>query len=262
MQGANLDSRLSCRAPTCDGAQLQGANLGGAQLQGADLGGAQLQGADLVRAQLQGADLRGAQLQGADLSGAQLQGADLRQAGLWNSFGNEDTRLGLADLRGANFDPVSAEDLLAKLPAPIPEAVTQLLRKRLAPPADPPPHDPASGHRPGTGWDAVNTADGKILVTDLDDTAWSGLNRTTEPADIDPALAELLADTVAPTAPQAAEAVARRVISPDDEDKQRSLIKLLGCRLQAQVDAKRVTLSTETIEDLRKASGPCDQPSP
>jgi hypothetical protein len=237
-------------------AQLQGAHLAGAQLQGAGLDGAQLQGAVLSGAQLQGAVLRQAQLQGAVLSGAQLQGADLRQAGLWNSFGNQDIRLGLADLRGTNFDPIAVENLLAKLPPDpvsgaleqLPEAVTQLLLNRLAP--------------DGTGRFAVNTADGKILVTDLDDTAWSDLNRTTQPADIDPALAALLADTVAPTAPQAAEGVARRVISPDDEDKQRSLIKLLGCRLQAQVDAKRVTLRSATIEDLRKASGPCDQPSP
>jgi hypothetical protein len=48
------------------------------------------------------------------------------------------------------------------------------------------------------------------------------------------------------------------VILPDDEDEHRPLIKLLGCRLQAQAAVKRVN----TIERLREATGPCDKPSP
>jgi hypothetical protein len=73
----------------------------------------------------------------------------------------------------------------------------------------------------------------------------------------------LLADITAPITRTAAENVAHlRVISPLGKDKQRPLIKLLGCRLQAQVDAKRVTLSAETIEQLRKTTGPCGQASP
>jgi uncharacterized protein YjbI with pentapeptide repeats len=244
LQGANLFQ-----------AELQGANLGEAELQGADLGMAELQGANLYQAKLQGADLRVAQLQGADLNTAELQGADLRWAGLWNVTSDENTRLGLVDLRRANFDAVQVEDLLAKLPVATPEAAKQRLRERLA--------AKVSG---GILSQQVDTADGKILVTNPDDTDWRGLDRerqlTTEPADIDPALAKLLADTVASTSAGAAEVVARRVISPDDEDKRRPLIKLLGCRLQAQAEAKHVTLSAETINQLRAASGLCDQRSP
>jgi len=141
-------------------------------------------------------------------------------------------------------------DLLAKLPA----AVKQRLQESLAPKvgARVLPHD-------------VNTAEGKILVTNPDDTAWRSLDRatqlTTDPADIDPALARLLADTVAPLTPFAAEDVATRVTSARGEDKQRPLIRLLGCRLQEQVDAKRVTLSADTIEALHKATGPRSQTS-
>ena len=80
-------------------------------------------------------------------------------------------------------------------------------------------------------------------------------------------LAELLARTVAPINQWAAEWVARRVIypliySPENADKQRPLLKLLGCALQAQLDAKRVTLSANTVERLRKATGPCSQKPP
>jgi hypothetical protein len=111
----------------------------------------------------------------------------------------------------------------------------------------------------------VDTADGKILVTNANDAAWQNLDHatqlTTEPAEIDPALAKLLADTVAPMSLSAAEVVAQRVIFPSYEDQQRPLIKLLGCRLQEQVDAKRVTLRADTVEQLRKATGPCGQTS-
>jgi hypothetical protein len=64
-------------------------------------------------------------------------------------------------------------------------------------------------------------------VTDLDDAAWRNLDRetqlTTNPAEIDPALAELLADTIAPLTPSAADIVAQRVINPRSEDKHRPL---------------------------------------
>ena len=257
LTGAQLQSNLA-------GAQLQGTRLGGlssAQLQGALLVGAQLQGARLSRGQLQGAGLIGAQLQGADLRGAQLQGADLRGAGLWNITADETTRFGLADLRDADFAPVSEkdrDDLLAKLPDGTPESVKQWLRGSLT------AEDEVTAQ---TLPSPVNTKDGKILVTDRNATAWRGLDRatqlTTEPADIDPALAALLANAVAPTDPHAAENVAaQRVIYPAETDKQRRLIKLLGCRLQAQAAANKVTLAAGTIERLRQATGPCQQPSP
>ena len=227
------------RQPAAD-AQLQGANLAAAQLQGADLCEAQLQGADLRGAQLQGANLIEAQLQGANLSEAQLQGANLVQAQLQGAalrgrscraptcagrscraptcarpscraptccgrdYGTStptSARLGLADLREANFNEVSAENLLAKLSAATPEVAKQQLRERLAAKA-------AGAELPPQ----IDTTDGKILVTNPDDTAWQNLDRTTqlttEPADIDPALARLLADTVAPTSSEAAEVVA------------------------------------------------------
>jgi uncharacterized protein YjbI with pentapeptide repeats len=261
LQGANL-SGAQLQGANLINAQLQGANLYEAQLQGANLASAQLQGADLSLAQLQGAYLRGAQLQGAHLSVTQLQGVDLRKAGLWNIDANEGIRLGLADLRDARFNDISVEDLLTKLPDGTPEVVKQLLRKRLV------ARDGAQ-----TLPHPVDTTDGKILVTDLEDRAWSGLDRarqlTTQPADIDPALAEFLADTVAPISPDVAENVAERLtgfivaerltgltfLKPDE---QRPLIKLLGCRLQAQVDAKHVTLRADTIERLRAATGPCE----
>jgi uncharacterized protein YjbI with pentapeptide repeats len=179
-------------------AQLQGAHLFDAQLQGASLSVAQLQGADLQQANLQGADLEGAQLQGADLSfarlhganlsGAQLQGADLRNATLWNIHADDHTRLGLADLRGAHFSDVLAEDLLARLPTATPEFVKQRIRARLV---------ARVGAR--TLPRQVDTTDGRILVTDPNGAAWRNLDRerqlTTETTDIDPALAKLLADT-------------------------------------------------------------------
>ena len=94
---------------------------------------------------------------------------------------------------------------------------------------------------------------------------WRALDRekqlTTEPADIDPALAKLLTDNVAP------EQVIFRVFSPwgrvlyPGDGEQRPLIKLLGCRLQVQLGAKLVMLPPDMIERLREATGPCGQPS-
>jgi hypothetical protein len=173
---------------------------------------------------------------------------------LWNVRGAE-MRLGLADLRYANFVNVRAGDLLAKLPAATPNAVKQGLQESLAP-------EVGEWMLP----DDVDTVDGKILVTNPDDAAWRSLDRATqltpEPADIDPALAKLLADTVAPLAPSAAKVVAWRVIFASDYEKQRPLIKLLGCRLQEQVDAKHVTLGADMIERLRNVTGPCGQTPP
>ncbi|MBV8852037.1 MAG: hypothetical protein JOY91_01490, partial [Sinobacteraceae bacterium] len=152
-----------------------------------------------------------------------------REARLWNIAADSDTQLGLADLRGVDFNKMSRE------------ATRMLLRH-------------------------VNTAAGKFLVTNLDDIAWQDLDHerqlTTQPAEIDPALAELLARTVAPISQSAAELLAGRVIFPKDADKQRPLLKLLGCALQAQLDAKRVTLRADTIEFLRKTTGPCSQTPP
>ena len=253
LQGANLLAAKLQGANLLQ-AQLQGAYLFEAQLQGANLTQAQLQGANLREARLQGANLTQAQLQGANLLAAQLQGAILREAGLWNITAYQ-TQFGLADLREAKFDEVPAEDLLAKLPAATPEDVKRRVREALVAKAG-----------AQTLPRQIGTKAGRILVTNKDDAAWRGLDRmaqlTTEPADIGPALAEMLADTVAPTSPEFAEAIARRILSPLDEDKQRPLIKLLGCRLQTQADAKRVTLRAETIDRLRKTTGPCSPPSP
>jgi uncharacterized protein YjbI with pentapeptide repeats len=237
LQGANLSN-----------AQLQGAYLQEAQLQGASLFQAELQGADLFQAQLQGANLSRAELQGADLREAQLQGADLSRAGLWNVL-SQGTRLGLADLREANFYKVSAEGLLAKLPRSTPDAVKRGIEQSLAPKvgARTLPHD-------------VDTTDGKILVTNPDEAAWQSLDHTTqlttEPAEIDPALAKLLADAVAPLTPSAAANVAQRAILAN-----KPLTRQLGCRLQEQDAAKRVMLSASWMEYLRKATGPCGQTS-
>jgi hypothetical protein len=205
-------------------ADLRGADLFGARLEGADLLGARLQGTNLFGARLQGADLRMAHLEGADLRAAHLQGTDLRQAGLGN-VRSEGTALGLADLRKANFDAVPTGDLLAKLPAATLSEVKKWLQQSAAEvDAHALPHD-------------VDTTDGKILVTNQNDPTWRSLDRetqlTTEPAEVDPGLAKLLADTVAPLAPSVAEGVARRVALLSDNEKQRPLIKLLGCRLQA-----------------------------
>jgi uncharacterized protein YjbI with pentapeptide repeats len=262
LQGANLNqaqlqgsylSAAQLQGASLVGAQLQGASLDVAQLQGADLAEAQLQGASLSETQLEGANLGRAQLQGADLRWAELQGADLRVAGLWNVRGR-DIGLGLADLRAANFDEVSAGDILAKLSATTPDKAKQQIRRRLT---------PTVGAQ--TLLDGIDTAAGKILVTNPDDATWRNLDRATqltaEPADIDPALAKLLADIVAPLNQSAAAFVASRVIYPSDEDKQRPLVKLLSCHLQEQVDAKRVTLDADWTEQLRKATRPCRQTS-
>jgi hypothetical protein len=72
----------------------------------------------------------------------------------------------------------------------------------------------------------------------------------------------LLAETIAPTDPIAAENFAQRVIAPLDEYKQRPLIKLLGCRLQLQAEAKRVKLREETVEKIGKVTGSCSEPNP
>jgi uncharacterized protein YjbI with pentapeptide repeats len=255
LQGADLHgARL--QGADLGGAQLQGASLFAAELQGAYLGAAQLPGANLLWAQLQGAYLGGAQLQGADLYGAQLQGAYLGGTGLWNITADR-TRFGLADLRGADFIPVSKkdqDDLLAKLSDSAPADVKQRLRDSLIAKA---------GAR--TLPRRVDTKDGKILVSNRNDAAWQGLDRitqlATDPGDIDTALADLLGNTVAPTAPQAAEHIALRVIRAADEEHM-SLIKPLGCRLQAQATANKVKLDDAKIQILRKATGTCDQPSP
>jgi uncharacterized protein YjbI with pentapeptide repeats len=94
-------------------AQLAGADLSYARpvaadlrfawLAGADLTGAQLAGADLTDAQLMGANLRGAQLAGANLLGADLEGVDLKGIRIRHAVSNHFTQLGLADLRGADF---------------------------------------------------------------------------------------------------------------------------------------------------------------
>jgi hypothetical protein len=142
----------------------------------------------------------------------------------------------------SSFNDISVEDLLIKLPDGTPAIVKPRLREALIPRVDA---------------RTLPRADGKILVTDLKDRAWSSLDAkqlTTQPVDIDPALAEFLADTVASISPDVAENVAKRAYQADE---QRPLINLLGCRLQAQVDAKRVTLRADTIEKLRNATGPC-----
>jgi Pentapeptide repeats (8 copies) len=247
LQGADL-FKAQMQGADLSGAQLQRAQLSEAQLRGANLSEAQLQSADLSGAELQGADLYYAQLQGADLSEAQLQGADLSEAGLWDVSTNEHTQIGLADLRRVNFDKISTEDVLTAQPdARPPNDATQRARKSLV----------AGGKKLAR----ADTDAGRILVTDLDDAGWQDFDRgqlTTQPADIDPALAELLADTVAPIAPKAAESIATRILHPAEGEEQRLLIKLLGCRLQDQANARRVTLRVETIEALRRATGPCD----
>jgi len=183
-----------------------------------------------------------------------LQGAALYEAGLWN-IAIDDTAFGLADLRGANFTAVSVNDLLANLAAQIPEAVKQKLRERLA------AKDGGLILR-----NQINTVNGKILVTNLNDPTWRNLDHeqlTTDPMDIDPSLAKLLADIIAPIAPPVAEKIALRVLNEENREEGRPLVKLLGCRLQAQADAKRVTLSADMIERLRKAIGrPCDKLPP
>lgn len=154
MQGANLNV-AQLQGANLTWAQMQGANLGGTKLQGAVLEGAHLEAADLSGAQLHGADLSGAQLQGAILEDAHLEGADLRTVGMWNVHG-AGIRLGLADFRGVDFGSVPVEVMLATLPPATRDAPKQLVQQRLAPKfgARTLPHD-------------VNTADGKILVTNL-----------------------------------------------------------------------------------------------
>jgi uncharacterized protein YjbI with pentapeptide repeats len=123
LRGAMLNS-ADLRGAGFHGADLRGAEVAGANLQGAsfeitDLGPANLQGASLSGADLQGAVLRGANLQGASLGGASLQGADLEAADLrgaslqgahlWRtSLG--DNHWALADLTGANLDPIADLD--------------------------------------------------------------------------------------------------------------------------------------------------------
>lgn len=108
LQGANLPD-----------ADLQGANLQGADLQGANLFDVDLQGADLALADLQGAGLRNADLQGAGFRRAGLQGADLRWVRLWRAtLGDEPDRddlWRLADLRGADAEPVDLDALIAEM---------------------------------------------------------------------------------------------------------------------------------------------------
>jgi hypothetical protein len=190
-------------------------------------------------------------LQGADLREAELQGADLREAGLWNIAATADTSFGLSDLRGAQFTGLTkeqVEQLLANLPAAMPERAKTDLRERLA---------VKPGAEPEKLPSQVNIKDGKILVTNADDAAWSHLDHarlTTDPADIDKALAALLANVA--ERPESAKTVALRVTQ--EEDKQRPLIKLLGCSLQ---DEAKVTLRADTIQALREATGDCPSPS-
>jgi uncharacterized protein YjbI with pentapeptide repeats len=251
LQGADMiGSQL--QGVDLGGAKLQGANLAYGQLQGANLVGAQLQGAILIGAQLQGANLADAKLQGANLSLGQLQGAGLRNAGLYNVVAIRDTEMGLVDMRGAVFTAVSARDVRDALPAGTPRVARQRVEDALT---------------PRIGADAlprVETSRGPILVGNSDDPAWRNNQGQliTDPAVIDPKLAELLADEVAPRAPRAAEQVVGRVLYPAEEDRGRPLIKLLSCRLQNRAKAGGVTLPAETVADLRKATGSCGEIAP
>jgi len=84
---------------SCEGCQLQDADLVQADLRDARLRNAQLQRANLSGSRLDGADLRGADLSFTSLAGASLRGADLRGSLLLG------TDLRQADLSGAELDP-------------------------------------------------------------------------------------------------------------------------------------------------------------
>jgi uncharacterized protein YjbI with pentapeptide repeats len=245
LQGAVLPN-ANLQGTDLNEAQLQGASIFGARLQGATLRGAQLQGADLSRAQMQGADLDEADLQGADLTGAQLQGANLREANLWNVIADETTEMGLSDLRQADLVSEPRQMPFPGLHMTVSGSLTQALRLTAGLPIDP-------GVLPHV---AANT--GQMLVSDPLSSAWS-LNSpqlTSSPADIDHALAVLLADDVAPSSSAAAENIAYR---DEWEDAKRPLRKLLGCRLLANAASGRITLRTNTIAKLNESAGPCSK---
>ncbi len=251
LEGAQLQGAILIEA------QLQGASMNNesglnpAQMQGAYMFGAQLQGAYMDRVNLQGAGLMRAQLQGAKLGAAELQGAHLNNANLWNVTMSSATQIGLADLRGVKFAAPQADDLVTSLPADTPESVRETLRHAL-------------NARPDAGMlpRGIATTLGPMLVSSTADRAWRDLQPgqiTTNPADIDPALATLLADTVAPASPGAAETIALHVIASDEGwDLPRQFGQLLECRLLANAKAGRVTLTGEMIAKLRTAAGVCE----
>jgi hypothetical protein len=144
LQGTNLNF-ADLRGAIVADADLQGASLREARLQGSQLAGADLRGTDLQRADLrgadlsgnswagctnlQGADLRKADLRAADLAGADLRGADLRNAHLWRmTIGDEPDRddfWNLADVRGADVDPVDLGRLITETEDQIANARTR-----------------------------------------------------------------------------------------------------------------------------------------
>ena len=87
---------------TCEGCNLQGADLRGLKLLRARLNGANLSTANLIGVQLGLADLSGANLSGADLSEADLHHANLSGADLSNAY-LEFTNLEYSNLIGADL---------------------------------------------------------------------------------------------------------------------------------------------------------------
>jgi uncharacterized protein YjbI with pentapeptide repeats len=178
---------------------LQGAYLPEVQLQGAILQGAELQSADLSYARLAGADLRGAKLQGAELVGAELRGADLRASQLWQTTVDDETNLGLADLRRAWWRPIETTELarLRKIIDAIP-----VYKNWLGMSVDREPFGKARLERliePGPLSDdpPAFALDGVLLVDDVEDTRWQRLDRarlSTDERAYDEALVPFLAD--------------------------------------------------------------------
>ncbi len=186
-------------------------------------------------------------MQGAYLRGAQLQGADLRRAGLWNVVANRQTQIGRGVLRSVNSDvaPKNSAERARQL-AGVPNAASKRIDIALT---------PRVGART---LPRVATDDGPMLLDTSDAPAFAALQpgqTTTDVALYDSQLAALLADMVAPIAPEVAERMVSRANDEWTSEQARSLGKDLACRLIAAADHNAVQLKSATLKYLNDRVG-------
>ena len=211
------------------------------------MSGANLQAANLSYAELQGAVLRQSSLQAAALTDTALDGADLGHARLWQA-GFRKTKLGLSDLRSADFTTQTTQEELQAVEAAIALGYSDLrskqVKERLA--------TLQSSNGAVAPFDVVATAENPILVDHPQATQFAkaaGALAAKSSPDFAAALANLLADHVATANPDAAKVVANRSSRLLADDV---VLAPVACRLIANAESRKVRLDDETIKRLRQ----------
>lgn len=244
MQGTIL-SVANLRHADLYKASLQGANMGSASLDGALLIQASMQGVHLFGASADGADLTDARLEGANLGRASLKGARLYRSRLWQVKTDDETKLGLADVREVTFTPLN-EDEVRNLINMVPERARISMSLAFWPPTD-------RGMR-------ASTFDGPMLVSNTPSPVWQQLRKeqyTTDPVVLALPLARLLADHVALSSETAYRAVVRRIFMLDCDVLGDALLTPLRDRLLFHADAKKISLSPGQLRWLKDQKPSC-----